>query len=546
VVERPVSDQTTGAVAKKQQLSLTPSLGATTGKSEPASAAAAMQQDESGRMRAFAGVVVAIGVSVFFAVPFIGGDPTAGKIHMAGAVVGGIGALWSYLRLRAGHPYTSFQNTTFGLAGIFAVSTGYFYWGPLSAVLLLLPFGAFIFSTHRSLASALIVCGVAYTTHFVVSMLMIYGVIADNSIIQPVAVGRTSQTIILVIVQGINIAAFIVARGAHKSTHDAVEQLRRAVRALSLRDQLLSEAKDELARALMIGGAGKYTGAQLGNYKLGEVLGRGAMGEVYDAVHAKDESVAAVKVLHPEVLASPQHVLRFLRELEMIATIESPHVVRVLEVASLDNGLPYLAMERLNGVVLSQHLQERGRLKVDEVVAMIRQVGRGLQAAHAQGILHRDIKPQNIFLTDEGNWTVLDFGVAKLLDAEATMTQGRVVGTPAYMSPEQARGEELDRESDLYSLAVVAYRALVGRSPVSGGKAAEVLGRVATGKPRRPRGLGEHSVDVEAVFAIAMAKRPADRFPDGETFAAALSKAGTGNLNDKLRRRSIGLDTFDN
>ena len=495
-------------------------------------------------MRVFSVVVILISCATMAAILVVGGHPTTRKIHFAGATIGAMAGVWSYLGLRAGHPYTPFHNTAFGLPAAFAVTTGYFFWGPLSVVVLLIPFGSFIFSIHRSLASALIVSGFAFVSHFVISMLTTLEVIPDYSAIRPIAMDKTGQLATILIVQGIFIVTFVTARASHKATRDALEELRRTVRTLSLRDQLLSEAQGELARALMIGGQGKYTNARLGSYKLGEVLGRGAMGEVYEAVHVETEWRAAVKVLRADALTSPQRVLRFLRELEMIATIESPHVVRVLEVSSLEDGLPYLAMERLEGQVLSQYLQERPRLKFDEVLEMVRQVSRGLRAAHEQGILHRDIKPQNIFLTRGKRWTVLDFGIAKLADADADMTQGGVIGTPEYMSPEQARGEELDSTSDLYSLAVVAYRSLTGRLPVPAGSSAAVLRRVATGKPQRPQGLEDHAADIIGVLAIAMAQRPADRFADGKAFAGALRQAGKGALSDELRKRALRLDTF--
>src|SRR5690606_30037042 len=160
--------------------------------------------------------------------------------------------------------------------------------------------------------------------------------------------------------------------------------------------------------------------------------------------------------------AEPDVLTRFLREARAAASLRSPHVASLLGVGTDGASLPYLALERLRGQDLSQRLREQRRLSPPAVVELVQHAARGLDAAHAAGIVHRDIKPQTLFYarTPGGSiWKLLDFGVSRFEDHQGTLTQGRVVGTPVYMAPEQARGEDTDHRADVYSLAAVAYRA---------------------------------------------------------------------------------------
>ena len=173
--------------------------------------------------------------------------------------------------------------------------------------------------------------------------------------------------------------------------------------------------------------------------------------------------------------------------------------------------------------------------------------GAGLSVAAAKGIVHRDIKPQNLFLAEGGNgapptWKVLDFGVSKLADHGGTLTRGHVVGTPGYMAPEQARGQQVDHRADIYALAAIAYRALTGHPPFTGKDVPSTLYDVVYKMPRRPSALVDLPEEVDAVLAIGMAKRPEDRFADGAALADALDAALRGDLPDGLRRRAEALE----
>ena len=199
----------------------------------------------------------------------------------------------------------------------------------------------------------------------------------------------------------------------------------------------------------------------IGSYRLGTLIGRGAMGEVYDAGHVETGAPAAIKMLARGMVGSHDKIARFLRELEIARKLDAPNVVRVLEIGDPGDDLPFLAMERLRGDDLADLLRRRRVLPPSEVVTMVREVAAGLDAAHAAGIVHRDLKPSNVFRHEDRVWKILDFGVSKLSD-NADLTQNSVIGTPAFMAPEQARGEAVDARADVYALAAIAYRALTG------------------------------------------------------------------------------------
>jgi serine/threonine-protein kinase len=230
-----------------------------------------------------------------------------------------------------------------------------------------------------------------------------------------------------------------------------------------------------------------------------------------------------------------------MREVRIAASLDSPHVVRVFEVGDESAPLPYLAMERLHGENLAQILRRERRLDEHAVRAVVRQVARGIEAANAAGIVHRDIKPQNLFLTTgDGVWKVLDFGISKLAGSDA-MTAGEVLGTPQYMAPEQVDGT-VDGRADVYGLAAVAYRALTGRQPFVGTEFAAIVVEVLTKMPVKPTSLAAtlHH-DVDFALAIGLAKKPEDRYGTATELADALDAALRGQLDPALRARARAL-----
>jgi serine/threonine-protein kinase len=315
--------------------------------------------------------------------------------------------------------------------------------------------------------------------------------------------------------------------------------MQKALMLAAQREALLQEARMDLDRALAIDAAGRFTDHTFGAYRLGHVIGRGGMGEVYEAFNVHSGDVAAVKLLAKSELANPQSVERFLRELRAVKNLTSPHVVRVLATSDEQDDIPYLVMERLRGHDLAHHLRS-GRMSPVALDDLLAQVGAALEEAWAKGIVHRDLKPQNLFLADGASvplWKVLDFGVAALDDHSGTLTQGRVVGTPAYMAPEQARGERVDYRADVYALAAISYRWLTGRPVVAGKDLHNALYQTVHVMPQQPSTLAGFHSDVDAVLAIGLVKDPADRFESAAELRTALALALRGELDEATRRR---------
>jgi serine/threonine-protein kinase len=214
----------------------------------------------------------------------------------------------------------------------------------------------------------------------------------------------------------------------------------------------------------------------------------------------------------------------------------------LLEVGDQTAPLPYLAMDRLEGRDLGQLLREERALPVDAVVEMVRQLAAGLVAAHAAEIVHRDIKPQNLFRTEPADgapvWKILDFGASKLGDTHETLTAGTMIGTPIYMAPEQAIGERVDRRADVYGLAAVAYRALTGHHPFDGKDATAIVYDVVHHMPARPSSVGTLPEPLDDVLLIGLAKDPANRFASATELAEALAQAAANRLPSALRSRA--------
>jgi serine/threonine-protein kinase len=343
-----------------------------------------------------------------------------------------------------------------------------------------------------------------------------------------------------VIVQMAFALCFFLARLTRSSSLRAIEQLQRATRLAAQRDAQLTELRSDLDRALKIGGPGRFTGHVLGGWELGAVLGRGAMGEVYEACHLASRDPAAVKLLRRELLGDPRHVERFLREVRIAGAIATRHVVKVLDASRPHDPLPYLAMERLRGVTLGELLRA-GPLTGEPLVQLVTEVGHALDQAREAGVVHRDLKPHNLFRCDDGIWKVLDFGIALLGESSGTLTRGAAIGTPPYMAPEQARGESIDHRADLYALGAVIYRCVTGRMPFVARDTPALLYAVVHIMPLRPSALAPVSPQIEALLQIALAKSPGARFDSGAELAMALAAAELGTLPDRLQRRARRL-----
>jgi serine/threonine-protein kinase len=290
-------------------------------------------------------------------------------------------------------------------------------------------------------------------------------------------------------------------------------------------------------------------GTMLGeDYRIESVIGEGGMGRLYEAEHVRMGRRVAIKVIHHQIAQREDMRLRFEREARVMGRVQSDHVVTVLDVVAANDGRTCIVTELLLGSNLDDYLADHGhKLAVGEVVALARQCLRGLAAAHACGVVHRDLKPSNLFLADdssgEASLKILDFGVAKLGgDADMTTT-GTIVGTPAYMAPEQARGARLaDARSDLYAVGAVMYRALTGRSPYDGSDSHGTLIRLMEEAPERPT-LLEKTIPpgLEAVIEKAMARDPDERFQTAQEFIRALEPfQAAEHLHARVRRLSEG------
>jgi hypothetical protein len=245
-------------------------------------------------------------------------------------------------------------------------------------------------------------------------------------------------------------------------------------------------------------------------YKLLHEIGAGGMAWVYEARDLETDAQVAVKVLYPQFSRDQAYVERFLREAQLALRIPSEHIVRILDYGS-DNNLHYLVMELIQGHDLATHLRRGPGTDWRQALQIAAQVARALVAANAQGVVHRDIKPQNIMLTEEGMVKVLDFGIARARELPS-VTQGGFVGSPSYISPEQGMGNTVDSRSDIYSLGVVLYEALSGKLPFEAETPWLVIRQHITQEPPELTLTNGAAPAVGALVAKMMAKAPQDRF----------------------------------
>src|SRR5262249_53851526 len=274
---------------------------------------------------------------------------------------------------------------------------------------------------------------------------------------------------------------------------------------------------------------------RLGPYRVLKLLGAGAMGVVFKAEDLHLKRQVALKVMRPSLAASPEFRRRFLREAQLAGALDHEHVVSVYQVGE-DRGGPFLALKLLQGESLEDRLNRSGgRLPLAEVLRIGREMARGLAAAHAQGLIHRDIKPANVWLeADRDRVKIVDFGLARGSGEDAHFTQaGAVIGTPAYMAPEQANAAEVDARCDLFSLGGVLYRAGTGALPFDGKDTLSILSALATRTPTPP-----HEVvpslprSFSHLVMRLLAKDPAERPQSAAEVAqiiAVVERGGTVN-----------------
>jgi WD40 repeat protein/serine/threonine protein kinase len=307
--------------------------------------------------------------------------------------------------------------------------------------------------------------------------------------------------------------------------HAVMERLRQQSRATTTDAPAGSEEAPELTFLAPPQGPDEL--GRLGGYRVLRLLGAGGMGLVFEAEDEQLRRRVALKVMRPEIARKSTARSRFLREARLAAALDHDHVVHIYHVGE-DRGVPFLAMQFLEGMSLDALLKQGSRLQLVHVLRIGRQIASGLAAAHDRGLIHRDIKPGNIWIEKEhdGRVKLLDFGLARSAETGEPLTQsGAIVGTPAYMAPEQARGETVDARADLFSLGCVLYELATGRRPFTGSNPMAILNSLALDTPAAPR-----QVDTAVPAALSelvmqlLEKDPAKRPASARDVAEALMR----------------------
>lgn len=256
-----------------------------------------------------------------------------------------------------------------------------------------------------------------------------------------------------------------------------------------------------------------YVGKRLdGRYEIIEIIGVGGMAVVYKAFDNIDNRIVAVKILKDEYLTNEEFRRRFKNESKAIAVLSHPNIVKVYDVSYGDR-LQYIVMEYVEGITLKEYIEQQGIIETREAVYFVTQILRALQHAHDKGIVHRDIKPQNIMLISDGTIKVTDFGIARFSRSETKTMTETAIGSVHYISPEQAKGSVTDSKSDLYSVGVVLYEMLTGKLPFQSDNAVSVALMQLQKDPVRPRQINPNiPVGLEQIIMRAMQKNPFDRY----------------------------------
>jgi serine/threonine protein kinase/tetratricopeptide (TPR) repeat protein len=298
------------------------------------------------------------------------------------------------------------------------------------------------------------------------------------------------------------------------------------------------------------------SGARLGRYEILDLLGRGGMGEVYRARDTRLERIVAVKTLPPRLTGDASARVRFEREARAVAALSHPNIVAIYDVGDAD-GILFVVTELLQGMTLESRLRE-GALPAETTRDYALQLARGLAAAHARGILHRDLKPANLFVTPGDHIKILDFGLALMTAprdhaaetmADARTNPGDFLGTPAYMSPEQMRQQDVDHRGDVFAFGAVLYEMLSGTRPFDGGSIADVVTAVLTLQPRRLQSRHPLAGSLEHIALRCLEKHPALRFQSAEEVVGALVEAGTALVETRpsaspVSRSSVAVLPF--
>jgi eukaryotic-like serine/threonine-protein kinase len=268
-------------------------------------------------------------------------------------------------------------------------------------------------------------------------------------------------------------------------------------------------------------------------YELRRVVGRGGMAEVWEAHDRVLGRRVAVKVLHPSLAGDPIFIERFRREATASASLNHPSMVPIYD-AGIDGDSNYLVMEFLEGMTLADLIRDRGKLDVDQVVEVGIAVAGALDAVHHTGLVHRDVKPANIMVTPSNGVKLMDLGIARGADTTSLTATASMIGTAAYISPEQARGQAADARSDIYSLGCVLFEAATGRRPFDGDSAVAMAIQHMSEMPPVPSGLvAQLPSMLDTILARSLAKEPGQRYANAHDLATDLRQLATGEVESK-------------
>ena len=285
-------------------------------------------------------------------------------------------------------------------------------------------------------------------------------------------------------------------------------------------------------------------GETISHYKILEKLGEGGMGVVYKAEDTKLDRTVALKFLPPELTKDPEAKERFIHEAKAASAIEHENICNIHEIDETEDGHIFIAMACYDGDSLQEKI-EKGPFNIEEAIDIGTQIAEGLHEAHEKGIVHRDIKSANIMITTKGQAKIMDFGLAKLRGQKKLTKDGTTVGTVAYMSPEQARGEEVDHRTDIWSLGVVLYEMITGQRPFKGEYDQAVVYSILNEDPRPVTGLRTGvPMELEGIIAKALTKNPQARYQHIDELAVDLQRIKRESTIETLpssRSRDIEL-----
>jgi serine/threonine-protein kinase len=505
-------------------------------------AATELRQEEASRARAFAASALGLSAVVVLEELALDDSAAARMATLASLVVLGIVSARAWQAAADSKGYTRRIARQLGAASFFAATMATYRFGVFSPAPMLTTLAVAFFGLGEDRFVAYGFTALSGLAYAGIGSLVVAGALPDPGIVRALEASPGARYAIVLLVPLVHAATLWHARVSRRATLNAIQHSYDWYREARQREVQLDEANRDLDKLLKMnaGDPHVHVGARAGAYVLRERIGRGAMGEVYAAKHGESGGFAAVKLLHPDMQEDALLMQRFLREGEAASKLHAPNVVQIYEVGKLADGAPYLAMELLRGHDLAWHLRRRGQLSLDEVSSLVDQVAAGLEVARVAGVVHRDLKPQNLFLAQQTNalpiWKILDFGISRLTDSGGTLTKDLIVGTPGYMSPEQAGGGVTSHRSDLFSFGAVVYRALTGEPPFAAEDTPQTLYQVVYRNPIRPsalvRGLPP---DVDLVLAIALAKDQSDRFDSALEMASAMKLAVRSALDPQRR-----------